>query len=232
MRLAEDGNNLRHLKTERPVLVGERGAMTLRLMLLSFGRVRPNLDALPGEWSPVTCTAYGTTHPKATLADPIHDRRALAVVVGPARHRRGRCDALRAHGQQESGNPGCQDGGASGEEVAAIEYDDGHGNSSWRPCSCSADRTARDALSLARLRPISIDRNNRFVNTSSCEELSKASLHASRSIASMFFSETLLTAGLTGRTTKRSGPSGRTSSSGVSTSSHGSASASTTGMRS
>src|SRR4030081_1960901 len=34
MRLAKDGNNLRHLKTERPVLVGERGSMTLRLMLL------------------------------------------------------------------------------------------------------------------------------------------------------------------------------------------------------
>src|SRR5262249_17165517 len=119
MRLAKDGNNLRHLETEPPVLVGERGSMTLRLVLLSFGRVRPNLDALPGERSPVACTAYGATHPEPTLADPIYDRRALAVVVGPARHRRGRCDALRAHGQQESGNPGCQDGGASGEGVAA-----------------------------------------------------------------------------------------------------------------
>ena len=34
------------------------------------------------------------------LADPIHDRRALAVVVGPARHRSGRCQAFRAGGQQ------------------------------------------------------------------------------------------------------------------------------------
>src|SRR3954471_270335 len=117
MRLAKDGNNLRHLKTERPVLVGERGSMTLRLMLLSFGRVRPNLDALPGELHSVACAAYGATHPEAALADPIHGRRALAVVVGSARHRRGRCEALRVRGQQEPGNAGCQHGAAGGEEV-------------------------------------------------------------------------------------------------------------------
>src|SRR6185295_8264097 len=72
MRLAKDGNNLRHLETERPVLVGERGPMTLRLVLLPFGRMRPDLDALPGERSPVACAAYGATHPEASLADPIH----------------------------------------------------------------------------------------------------------------------------------------------------------------
>src|SRR4051794_20399679 len=32
MRLAEDRNDLRHLETEPAVLVGERSAMTLRLM--------------------------------------------------------------------------------------------------------------------------------------------------------------------------------------------------------
>src|ERR1700712_2246298 len=47
MGLAKDGNDLRHLETELAVLVGERGPVTLRLVLLSFGRVRPNLDALP-----------------------------------------------------------------------------------------------------------------------------------------------------------------------------------------
>src|SRR6476620_607441 len=109
MRLAKDGDNLRHLETERPVLVGERGSMTLRLVLLSFGRVRPNRDALPGERSPVACAAYGATHPEATLADPIHDRRALAVVVRPAGHRIGWCEALRARRQQQPGNSGCED---------------------------------------------------------------------------------------------------------------------------
>src|SRR6478752_8364786 len=80
MRLAEDGNDLRHLEPELAVLVGERGAMTLRLVLLPFGRVRPDLDALPGEWSPVACAAYGTRHPEATLLpDSLHDRRAFAV---------------------------------------------------------------------------------------------------------------------------------------------------------
>ena len=55
--------------------------MTARLVLLAFGRVRPNLDALSGKRSPVSRAAYGATHPEATLADPIHDGRALAVVV-------------------------------------------------------------------------------------------------------------------------------------------------------
>src|SRR6478672_9524479 len=104
MRLAKDRNDLRHLETEHPVLVGERRPMTLRFVLLPFGRVRPNLDALPGERSPVACAAYGAAHPEATLADPIHGRRALAIIVGAARHRIGRCDALCAGGQQESGN--------------------------------------------------------------------------------------------------------------------------------
>src|SRR5262245_6053941 len=130
MRLAEDRNDLRHLETELAVLVGERGPVTLRLVLLPFGRVRPNLDALPGERSPVACAAYGATHPEAALADPLHDRRTLAVVVRPARHRLCRREALRAGGQQESANPGCQDSAAGGEKVTAVEYDGGHVNSS------------------------------------------------------------------------------------------------------
>src|SRR5690349_7536179 len=117
MRLAKDGNDLRHLETERPVLVGERGSMALRFVLLPFLRVRPNLDALPSERGPIACAAYGARHPEATLADPLHDRRALAVVVGPAQHRRRRCEALRAGGQQEPGNPRCQDGAAGSNEV-------------------------------------------------------------------------------------------------------------------
>src|SRR6476646_10518656 len=69
MRLAEDGNDLRHLEPERSVLVGERGAMTLRLVLLPFGRVRPDLDALSRERSHVACAAHRAAHPEATLAD-------------------------------------------------------------------------------------------------------------------------------------------------------------------
>src|SRR6478735_8894092 len=80
MRLAEDRNDLRHLEAELAVLVGERGAMTLRLVLLPFGGVRPDLDALPGQRSPVAGATYGAAHPEATLADPLHDRRAPAVV--------------------------------------------------------------------------------------------------------------------------------------------------------
>src|SRR5215204_862134 len=82
MWLAEDRNNLRHLETELPVLVGERSAMTLRLMLLPFRRVCPNLDALPAQRSAVAGAAHGATHPEAAaVADPSHDCCALAVVV-------------------------------------------------------------------------------------------------------------------------------------------------------
>src|SRR5215475_7648400 len=64
VRLAKDRNDLRHLEPELAVLVGERGAMTLRLVLLPFGRVRPNLNALPDKRSPVACAAHGATHPE------------------------------------------------------------------------------------------------------------------------------------------------------------------------
>lgn len=139
MRLAEDGNDLRHLEPERAVLVGQRGAVTLRLVLLAFDRVCPDLDALTGKRRPVTGTAHGAAHPEATLPDPVHDRRALAVVVRPARHRLGRREAVSAGGQQQAGNPGgqnagCKHGAAGGEEVAAGEYDDGHVGSSGRWC--------------------------------------------------------------------------------------------------
>src|SRR5262249_25094700 len=98
VRLAEHGNDLRHLETEHAVLVGEGGAMALRLVLLPFNGVRPDLDALPGERSAVAGAAHGAGHPEATLADPFHGGRALAVVVGAALHRRGRCEAFGAGG--------------------------------------------------------------------------------------------------------------------------------------
>src|SRR6201995_5666734 len=65
MRLAEDRNDLRHLETECAVLVGDRGAVALRLVLLAFDRVRPDLDALSGERSSVARAAHGSRHPEA-----------------------------------------------------------------------------------------------------------------------------------------------------------------------
>src|SRR5258708_13039677 len=55
VRLAEDGNDLRHLKTELTILVGERGAMTLPLLLLPFGRLPPNLTPPPPDPTPSPC---------------------------------------------------------------------------------------------------------------------------------------------------------------------------------
>src|SRR5215213_418006 len=148
MRLAEDRNDLRHLETEPAVLVGERGAMTLRLMFLPFRRVRPDLDALAAERCAVAGAAHGAAHPEAALADPIDDRRALAVIVRPARHRSGRCDALRESGRQEPGNAGCQDGAAGGKKVATVEDQGRHVSSSLRRRCCSAGKTATVAIRL------------------------------------------------------------------------------------
>src|SRR5262245_35068143 len=130
MRLAKGRNDLRHLETEHPVLVSERGPMAMRVSLVPFGRVRPDLDALPRKRGSVTCAAHRARHPEAPTADPLHDRRAAKVVVGAASHRRGRCEALRAGGHQEPRNPGCYDGAGSGEEPAAVEYDASHVSSS------------------------------------------------------------------------------------------------------
>src|SRR5262249_25139388 len=126
MRLAKEGNDLRHLETELAVLISERGPMALRLVLLPFGRVRPNLDALSGERSPAAGAPHGAARPETTLARPVHDLRALDVIVGPSRHRLGRCKACRARGQQKSGHSCRQNGAASGDEVAAVEHESGH----------------------------------------------------------------------------------------------------------
>ena len=109
MRLAEHGNDLRHLETELPFASVRVAPYFLRVVLLPFGGVRPDLDALPRERCPVAGSANGARHPKTTPADPIDDGRALAVVVGAAGHRIGRCEAFGAGGQQQPGNPGRQD---------------------------------------------------------------------------------------------------------------------------
>jgi len=135
VRLAEDRNDLRHLETEFSVLVGERGSMTLRLVLLPFGGVRPDLDALPGERSRIAGTADSAGHPEASFADPLHDRRALAIVVCPTSHRLGRRKALRAHGQEEADSAASQNRASGDEQVAAVEYEAGH--CEFLPLRCS-----------------------------------------------------------------------------------------------
>src|SRR3954447_19036775 len=77
VRLAEDRNDLRHFQTELAVLVGQRGAMTVRFLLLPFRSVRPDLDALPGKRRAVAGAAHRAAHPEAALADPLHDGRPL-----------------------------------------------------------------------------------------------------------------------------------------------------------
>ena len=75
MRFAECGDDLRHLEAEHPVRVSERRPMTMRISLVPFGRVRPDLDALPRKRGSVAGAAHGARHPEAAAADPLHDRR-------------------------------------------------------------------------------------------------------------------------------------------------------------
>ena len=78
MWLAKDRNDLRHFEAELPVLIGERSAMTLGLMLLPFRRMRPNLDALTAQRSAVAGSAHGATQNPPLL--PI-----LATIGAPLR---------------------------------------------------------------------------------------------------------------------------------------------------
>ncbi len=105
--------------------------MTARVRFLSFGCVRPDLDALACERSAVAGAADGARHPEAAAADLVYDRRALALVVGSAGIEGVGCKALRTGGQHKRGNPGCcHHGAASNEEPAAVEHDGRHGSTS------------------------------------------------------------------------------------------------------
>ena len=132
MRLAKGGDDLRHLKTEHPVRVSERGPVTVRVSLVPFGGMRPDLDTLPRKRGPIARAASGARHPEAAATDPIHARRAREVVVGPALHRAGRREALRTGGQKQAGNPGHYNRAAGGEEATAAEQDGGPVDSSYR----------------------------------------------------------------------------------------------------
>ena len=60
--------------------------MALGITLVAFGRMRPNLNALPCQRRAVACAQDLAGHPEAAPADPVNHRRAGAVIVGPAAH--------------------------------------------------------------------------------------------------------------------------------------------------
>src|SRR6476646_8217176 len=100
--------------------------MTAEVVLISFSRVRPDLDALTRERCPIARAAYSARHPESAFADPIHDRRAGEVVIGPARHRKCRFQACRMGGRNEGGAPGGHDVASTGKKATAIEQDRCH----------------------------------------------------------------------------------------------------------
>lgn len=114
VRLAEGGDDLRHLQPEHALGVGERGAVALRVALVALGGVRPDLDADAGERSTVAGTPHAAGHPKTPAADALDDRGTGLVVVGTPAHGRGRGEALRAHRPQEADGAGRQGSAGSG----------------------------------------------------------------------------------------------------------------------
>ena len=60
--------------------------MALRVALVPFGGVRPDLDALAGKWRTVARAPHSARHPETTTANPIYDWRTGAVIVGPTTH--------------------------------------------------------------------------------------------------------------------------------------------------
>jgi len=56
--LSEGRNDLRHFQSETSIRPGERGAVAVRIVFTPFRGVRPNLDAHPGQWRPVTRTTH------------------------------------------------------------------------------------------------------------------------------------------------------------------------------
>ena len=121
MRLAESRDDLRHLKPEHPICVSERGTMALRVTLVPFGRMRPDLNTLTGKRFAIACTAHSSRHPKTSATDPIYNRGAWTVVVGPASHRERGCKALCVCGDTKAGNSGRYNGAACSEEGTAGE---------------------------------------------------------------------------------------------------------------
>ena len=58
MGLAERRHDLRHFQTELAFCIRQRGAMAMRIALLTFCRVRPDLNALTRQWRAVASTAH------------------------------------------------------------------------------------------------------------------------------------------------------------------------------
>src|SRR5699024_4039159 len=95
-RLPERRDDLRHLEPKCSLRVRQRSPVALRVAFRAFGRVRPNLDALACKRCTVARATHGASHPETTATDPSHDRRAGAVIIGPAPHGGGRRKSLRA----------------------------------------------------------------------------------------------------------------------------------------
>ena len=107
VRLAEDGNDLRHLASgNAPFLSVSVAPHDLRLVLLPSVGVRPDLDGIRGA-AHVGCRRRPgdrASHPKPPF--PIGPPpRALAIVVRPTRHRRPSVRGLRRGGNRSPETP-------------------------------------------------------------------------------------------------------------------------------
>lgn len=59
--------------------------MAVPIPLMSFGRMRPDLDPLAGQWRPIPGPPPRSGHYKPAISNLIDDRRARAIVIRPPR---------------------------------------------------------------------------------------------------------------------------------------------------
>ena len=86
MWLAEGRDDLWHFQAEDAFVVRQCGAVALRITLITFGGVRPNLNPHVFEQSAVCRSAHRARHPKPTAANAFHDRGTGQVIVCPSPH--------------------------------------------------------------------------------------------------------------------------------------------------
>ncbi|PRY22277.1 hypothetical protein CLV78_107201 [Aliiruegeria haliotis] len=87
--LAESGDDLRHLKTEDPVGIGDSRTVAMRIAFVAFGRVCPDLNAPPSKRSAIACAGTDPVHrPAATQAPSVarsERRDAMVLDIGGSR---------------------------------------------------------------------------------------------------------------------------------------------------
>ena len=91
MWLAKGGNDLWHLKPKHILFICECRSMALRVALVSFGSMSPDLDTLTRNWGTISRTSHSPGHPEPAAANLVDDGGSFSIVIRPTAHRTRRC---------------------------------------------------------------------------------------------------------------------------------------------